>query len=444
MNFHRCTWLSLVAAAFVAVSLSARSAPARSASSNLVLTITVDREDAMFRQGERVAFTIQLRDGQQPAEDAEVQWTMSKDGVPPMTNGTTRLTGGSATVTGKLDEPGFLQCSAVFRGTNRVTRTAVAGVAVDPLAIKPSLPVPADFDEFWAAQKKQLAGVPVNARLTPVNSRSTNVECFDLQADSVGAPVPGYYARPVGAAPKSLPGILTVHGAGVRSSSLGSAADWASKGLLALDLNAHGLPNGKPESYYTNLASTELKDYRTRGHESRETIYFLGMFLRLVRAMDFLTAQPEWDGRTLIVHGSSQGGAQSIVAAGLDPRVTFFAAGVPAMCDHTGVAVGRVNGWPKFLANPPEPADPKVVEAVRYYDAMNFATRARCPGFLTVGFIDTTCPPTSVYAAYNALAGQKQIFNDPPSTHAVSTRAGEAMRRAIFTHIEERRPPPAQ
>ncbi len=82
----------------------------------------------------------------------------------------------------------------------------------------------------------------------------------------------------------------------------------------------------------------------------------------------------------------------------------------------------------------------KVVEAVRYYDAMNFGTRVHCQGYLTVGFIDTTCPPTSVYAAYNALAGPKEIFNDPPSPHAVSSQAGEAMRRAIFKSGDIRRP----
>jgi cephalosporin-C deacetylase len=434
MKIHRFSWLSLAALALVAVTFSARSAQ-----SNLDLTVTANHTDAIYIQGETVTFTIKLLREQQPADDAEVQWTMSKDGVPPLTSGMVKLTGGSATVTGKLNEPGFLQCRAVLRGSNQATLTAVAGVAVDPLLIKPSLPVPADFDEFWSAQKKQLAAIPVNARLTSVPSPSTNVECFDLQADSVGAPVSGYYARPVSAKPKSLPIILTVHGAGVRSSSLGGAVSWAGKGMLALDINAHGLLNGKPESFYTNVADTDLKDYRIRGRESRETVYFLGMFLRLVRAIDFLSAQPEWDGHTLIVHGSSQGGAQSIVAAGLDPRVTFFAAGVPAMCDHTGVAVGRVNGWPKFLANPPAEPAPNVVAAVRYYDAMNFATRARCAGIITVGFIDTTCPPTSVYAAYNALAGPKQIFNDPPSTHAVSSKAGEVMRAAIMAHIEKMR-----
>ncbi len=405
-------------------------------STNYVLTVGADRPDAMYRQGETVTFTIKLLRDQQPADDAEVQWSISKDGVPPLTSGRVKLAGGAANVTGKLDEPGFLQCRAVFQSTNKLTRTALAGAAVDPLQIKPSLPVPADFDEFWAAQKKKLAAVPVNARLTPATSSTAGVECFDLQADSVGAPVSGYYARPVGARPKSLPIILTVHGAGVRSSQLGAATGWAAKGMLALDINAHGLPNGKPARFYEDLARGELKEYRSRGRESRETVYFLGMFLRLVRAIDFLTAQPEWDGRAVIIHGSSQGGAQSIVAAGLDPRVTFFAAGVPAMCDHTGVAAGRANGWPKFLANSPATPDPKILEAVRYYDAMNFATRTRAAGILTVGFIDTTCPPTSVYAAYHALAGKKQIFNDPPSSHAVSAKAGDAMRQAILAHVE--------
>lgn len=404
-------------------------------STNYVLTVVTDRPEAIYKSGDTVNFNITLLRDKQPVSDAEVQWTLSKDGVPPTTQGKVLLVKGAASITGQLDNPGFLQCRAVFHGPNKLTRTAVGGAAVDPLKIKPSLPVPDAFDAFWTAQKKRLAAVPVNARLTPVPSPTSGVECFDLQADSIGAPVSGYLARPADAKPKSLPIILTVHGAGVRNSQLGTAANWARQGLLALDINAHGLPNGKPDSFYSDLANGELKEYRIRGRESRETVYFLGMFLRLVRALDYLTAQPEWDGRTVIVHGSSQGGAQSIVAAGLDSRVTFFAAGVPAMCDHTGVAVGRVNGWPKFLANPPEQPDPKIVEAVRYYDAMNFATRTRAAGILTVGFIDTTCPPTSVYAAYNALAGPKQIFNDPSSTHTVTRPAGEAMRAAILAHV---------
>ena len=138
----------------------------------------------------------------------------------------------------------------------------------------------------------------------------------------------------------------------MRSASLGSAVGWAKQNFLALDINAHGLPNGKSDQFYSDLSKGDLKDYRTFGRESRDTIYFRGMFLRLVRALDFLTAQPEWDGKTVVVFGSSQGGYQAIVAAGLDSRVTFFAAGVPAGCDHTGIAADRINGWPKFIPSP--------------------------------------------------------------------------------------------
>ncbi len=404
------------------------------------LTVRAERTDAIYKQGETVTFNIDLQPGQQPVNGAQVEWVISKDGVPPMSRGSLKLVEGRGMVAGRLDEPGFLQCQAVFNTATGSALRAMGGAAIDPLQIKPSLPVPDDFDAFWSAQKRRLAAVPANPRLTPVPSSEPEVECFDLKADCLGPPVSGYLARPREAKPGSLPIILTVHGAGVSSSSLGGPAGWAREGFLALDINAHGIPNGQPPVFYSALAKGELKDYRTRGRESRDTVYFLGMFLRLVRAIDVLTAQPEWDRRTLVVHGSSQGGAQSIVAAGLDSRVSFLAAGVPAMCDHTGAVIGRITGWPKLVPNDADgKPDARVVEVARYYDAVNFATRTRAAGILTVGFIDTTCPPTGVYAAYNALKGQKEIFNDPPSKHAVSPRAMHAMREAIRRHVETMR-----
>ena len=226
-----------------------------SASTNYTLSVTADRPDAIYKQGETVTFTIKLLLDKQPVDNAQVSWTLTKDGVPPTTNGKVKLAGGSATVTGKLDEPGFLQCRASFAGPDKIARFALGGAAFDPFQIKPSMPAPDDFDEFWAAQKKKLAAVPVNPRLTPVKSPIKDVDCFDLQADCVGAPVSGYFAKPAGAKPKSLPIILTVHGAGVRSSSLGGAASWAQRSLLALDINAHGIPNGQPDQFYTDLAT---------------------------------------------------------------------------------------------------------------------------------------------------------------------------------------------
>lgn len=404
-------------------------------STNYVISVRTDRPEAIYGRNAKVEFQLAVTREGQPVADAEVQWMLSKDGVPPIRKGRLVLTNGQGTVTGTLDESGFLQCQATFQTPASRTLTAVAGAGIDPLNIKPSLPVPDDFDEFWFTQKKRLAAVPTNFRLTPVQSPQAGVECFDLQADCVGVPVSGFFAKPLHAEKGSLPVILTLHGAGVRSSSLDGPANWAKQGFLALDVNAHGIPNGQPPSFYNDLANGTLKDYRSAGRESRETVYFLGMFLRVLRGIDFLTAQPEWNGRTVIVYGSSQGGAQAIVAAGLDERVTFFAAGVPAMCDHTGTVVGRVNGWPKLVPSGPDGApDPRVLQVARYYDMANFATRVKAAGMVTVGFIDATCPPTTVYAAFNALRGQKEMFNDPTSAHTVSSKAGTAMRQAILQH----------
>lgn len=436
LDLRRCAWVAVIAAWVITAGTSAFPAAAEQVSTNYLLTVSTERTNALYHKGEKVAFKIRLRHDQQ-VNDAEVQWSVSNDGMLPTWAGKLRLTDGGGTVPAELDEPGFLQCRVTFLTPAKTMLQEVAGAGIDPLQIKPSLPVPRDFDAFWSAQKKELAAVPINAKLTRMESPQAEVECFDLQADCMGAPVSGYFARPTAAKPSSLPIILTVHGAGVRSASLSGPAGWAKEGFLALDINAHGIPNGKPDRFYAELADGELKDYRAKGRDSRDTVYFRGMFLRLVRAIDFLTAQPEWDGRTLIVSGSSQGGAQAIVAAGLDSRVTFFAAAVPALCDHSGAVVGRISGWPKLVPTDADgKPDAKVLEAARYYDAMNFATRARAAGIVTVGFIDTTCPPTSVYAAYNALKGRKEIFNDPPSVHMVSPGAGAAMHNAILRHVE--------
>jgi cephalosporin-C deacetylase len=187
--------------------------------------------------------------------------------VPPNENGSAKLVGGQAKASGTLAEPGFLLCRASFRETPQSAPiTALGGAGVAPLEIKPSLPVPDDFDAFWTAQKQKLAAVPAKATLTPDPASTETLEVFDAQVECLGAPVSGYFARPKGAAAKSRPAILTVHGAGVVSGNRSGAMRWGSEGALAMDINAHGIPNGKPAEFYKALAEGGLKDYRFRGH----------------------------------------------------------------------------------------------------------------------------------------------------------------------------------
>ncbi|MDI1314216.1 acetylxylan esterase [Prosthecobacter sp.] len=428
--------LKLFSALWLLISLNLQ---AQAPAPVLTLKAVTNHPDALYKVGETATFTIEaLLDGK-PLADGKVVCVLSKDGVQPQPPQTLNVKDGKATLIGKLDEPGFL----LMRATSDKAST-MAAAGYDPLQLKPSMPVPEDFDVFWDAQKAELAKVPAKATLTPVTMAvPKGMAAFDVQIDCAGGkPVSGYYGKPLQAKPKSLPAILHVHGAGVRSSTLGSVS-WALNegGMLSMDINAHGLPNGKPKEFYDALAAGELKDYRFEHNEDREKIYFKGMFLRLIRAIDFLTAQPEWDGKTLIVYGSSQGGFQAFAAAGLDARVSFICAGVPAGCDHTGSQANRISGWPKIV---PMDAEGKpnaaALQAARYFDNVNFAIRAKCQGaVVTVGFIDTTCPPTSVYAAYNALTIPKAIHNDILSGHTNTPAASKFMQAAALKHVRENR-----
>jgi cephalosporin-C deacetylase-like acetyl esterase len=435
MKAHSFATRRLLACLFIAI----LAAPAANSAPGELVTVTTDHTNAVYRRGEQVTFTIALPAGV-TATNADLSWKISKDGFATVRAGAVTLTNGTMVVSGELNEPGFLLCQ-ITGGMNGKEVLAQAGAAVDPLAIKPSLPPPADFDAFWAGQKRRLAAVPMNPRLTPVTNRAApNLECFDVQLDCAGgAPVSGYYARPRGAAKKSLPLILLLHGAGVNSASLAGAAEWArqGRGMLAMDINAHGIANGQPAKFYEDLAQGRLANYWLAGRDSRENCYFLGMFLRALRALDFLAAQPEWDGTNAIVYGSSQGGFQCFAVAGLDERVSFIAAGVPAGCDHTGMKANRISGWPKLVSLGGDGApDAAALEAARYFDCVNFAARARARGaFVTVGFIDHTCPPTSVYAAYNNLPIPKQIFNDLPTGHANSPAAIRARNAAVLASV---------
>ncbi len=159
----------------------------------------------------------------------------------------------------------------------------------------------------------------------------------------------------------------------------------------------------------------------------------------MLRAIDFLAAQPEWDGRTLVVWGSSMGGAQALAAAGLDSRVTFVAANMPGLCDLTGAVANRAGGWPYYLKSAAAGGSPATLEAVRYYDAVNFASRTRASALIVVGFLDITCPPTTVYTAYNALRGSKEIMHLVSAGHVLPPEARSAMRQAVLRHIADRR-----
>ena len=201
--------------------------------SPIKIVARAERADATYHRGDKVVFNIAVTDSGKPAVGI-VEWAILKDGLATDQKGVSELVDGKAVASGSLNEPGFIQIRAVYRLDAKAKIAQVVGLggaAIDPTEIKRSLPVPDDFDAFWDSMKKKLAAVPVEPKLVSVKSPVKDVESFDVTAPALGIQISGYMSKPVGAKPKSLPIILTVHGAGVSDSNLGGSAYWAARGL---------------------------------------------------------------------------------------------------------------------------------------------------------------------------------------------------------------------
>lgn len=412
------------------------------------VTVGVDRPDGVYASGKTAVFTITRGDAAEAAPAATVKILRNNKEVVL----TETVPGNEAThairFTPSVD--GWYTCVVTLAGEK--TPAAFTGMVFNPEAFTPSMPPPEDFDTFWAAQKARLAASPAKPKLEPltpeqrafetqnvdhlknilnwekqgVRGVNLEIECLDVK------PLRAYFGMPANPGVGRHPAILFFRAAGVEGgwcrSSLVNTLSLANQfNALVVDLNAHGMLNGQPQAYYDHLANGELKDYTSQGKQSRDTFYFLGMFLRLQRAINFLAGQPEWDGRNIVCIGISQGGAQALAAAGLDPRVNVVVSTVPGMCDIPGRAFGRAGGWPQVSdAGKDDARSSREIETVRYFDMVTFAARSKAATLLTVGLVDTTCPPPGIYAAANALSTEKRVVPvADKGHHALSTRTAE-------------------
>jgi cephalosporin-C deacetylase-like acetyl esterase len=137
------------------------------------------------------------------------------------------------------------------------------------------------------------------------------------------------------------------------------------------------------------------------------------MYLRDSRALDYLVQRPDWDGKTIVLMGTSMGGQQSIMLAGLRPeKITAVLVCVPAGTDANGDIHGRKAGYPNWPSN-----DPKVMNTALYFDPINFASRIKAPVLAAIGFIDTTSPPAGIWTALNQIPVAKEPLPMIESEH---------------------------
>ena len=420
------------------VSLSAADA----AADNLELKADIKKQDHLFKAGEPVEFNITLLKDGKGVAGTKLGYMLEGDAAITGPGKTETGSDGTATIKTRLDRPGFVRCTVSCKNAAGKEIQKRIGAAIEPEKLLPGRTKPADFDAYWDNIIAESKALPFKVELIPVPVANANyqdkVEMFDVKINTLGDKpfIYGYLCLPKNAAPKSLPIVMSYQGAGFRSASQTFFA--ASKGRMILDINAHGLLNGQSPEYYKK-ADQDNSDYRVRGSESRDTLYFRGMIIRAVRALQYMKTRTEWDGKTIIVSGGSQGGGQALAVAGLDPDVTFCFAGVPALTDHGGEVAGREGGWPKIIRT--QKLDPAVITACDYIDAAFFASRIRnAQCLLSVGFFDPVCPSSCVYAAYNSIpAKQKQIIHDINSDHTMPQETFAIAEKAIEQHIQKNR-----
>lgn len=363
--------------------------------------------------GGRAAWLVRLVD---PSPGSQVRFVVKSNGLKEVRQGTVEPgPDGTCRIEASMDSPGWLLLEAEAKSGDQ-TFKAQGGLAFSPERIRPSLPRPRDFDDFWREKIAELSKVPMNAKLERADSGVEGVSYFKVQMDNIrGSKIHGQLAKPD--RPGRLPAMLIVQWAGVYPLQKEWVLGRAKAGFLVLNIMAHDLPFDRPPSFYDELAKGALSNYPAIGNDDRDTSYFLRMYLSCYRAAEYLTSRPDWDGKTLVVTGGSQGGMQTIVAAALHPKVTAGIADVPAGCDLNGPVEGRAPGWPMWHWQTQGKDSERVRRAAEYYDVVNFAPRVRCPILVGVGLIDTTCPPPGVFAMVNSLGGPKEVVAMPTAGH---------------------------
>ncbi len=376
-----------------------------------MVQVSVAPRDGSFyhKVGDKVDFDVRVTMSGVPTECSSVEYEVMEDMMPAHARGELTLKNGEAVVRGgTMRQPGFLRCKvvAVHDGTRY---EGLCTVAFDAQALQPLVEMPADFQDFWANQLTEAQQVPISPRLELIPESCTDrVDVYHLSLGAFRNGVRVYGILCLPKAPGRYPAILKVPGAGVHK-FMGDV-NTASNGYITLEIGIHGIPVNQSQAVYDALAWGALNNYPSANIDSRYDYYYRRVYLSCVRAVDYLTSLPQYDGENMFVAGGSQGGALSIVTAALNPKVKAIMALYPALCDMTAYLHGRAGGWPHYFRDRKDDAALAAkVSTAAYYDVANFARLLKVPCYMSFGFNDTTCPPTTTYATYNAVPSEKKL-----------------------------------
>lgn len=407
------------------------------------LWLTVpDHADWLYQTGENAKVEVSFCKYGIP-RDGELKYSIGNDMLQPDKHGSVKLKNGRAVINmGTKKTPGFrdMKLSVSLDGKTYEHHIKV-GFSVDK--IKPYTQEPQDFRSFWQKNVEELKQVPMSYTKELYKDYCTDkIDCYlvKLQIDKMGHSMYGFLFYPKNAQPGKHPVVLCPPGAGIKTIKDPMRNKYyAENGFVRFEVEIHGLdPRISSETFgeISRAFNDRNGGYLANGLENKDIYYMKHVYVGLVRCIDFLTSLPEWDGKNVAVQGGSQGGALAIIAAGLDSRVTQCVANHPALSDMAGYAAkGGTGGYPHFCRQPQILSNKDCLNTLAYFDVVNFARYVKAPTYLTWGYNDVTCPPTTSYAVWNTLKCTKESLLTPINEHWTTAETNRGQMEWIIAHL---------
>lgn len=301
-------------------------------------------------------------------------------------------------------------------------------------AYSPDLTAPPDLDTFWAATLADARRHELIVSCTPVDSGLSVIDSFDVSFAGFGGTTIRAWLHLPATRPDPLPAVVEYIGYGGGRGLPHERVLYAAAGYAHLFMDTRGqgstwLPGDTPDPDATGAPAHP--GFMTQGILDPATYYYRRVFTDAVRAVEAVRTFDFVDARRVAVAGGSQGGAITLAVASLLPDVAAAMPDVPFLSDFPR-AITLIDSDPygevvRYLKTHRDHVD-RALTTLSYFDVAILDRRATAPALFSVGLMDGICPPSTVYAAYNAYAGPKEIREYPYNDHEGGQGFHEAER----------------
>jgi cephalosporin-C deacetylase len=297
-------------------------------------------------------------------------------------------------------------------------------------------PRPDDFDDYWERGLAEMRAVDPRVELEPAAfAAPAFAECFHLYFTGVGgARVHAKFVRPRNAAPRSCPAVLMFHGySGSSGDWVGEKLAYAAQGFCVAALDCRG--QGGLSEDVGGVKGNTLRGHIIRGlDDAPDKLYYRQVFLDTAQLARVVMAMPEVDEDRVAATGGSQGGGLTLACAALEPRIRRAAPTFPFLCDYRRVwemdlAAGAYEELRTFFRNfdPRHEREEEIWTRLGYIDNQHLAPRIRADVLMPIGLMDTICPPSTQFAAFNRIPGKKDLLIYPDFGHEGLPGSGDAV-----------------